>query len=77
MAGRTDRPILGAEHKETPPDQGEVSEVRMSPYHRAHLHCSVTERVAYSQIAAFLVRQARRAPQRRGFGPSTPIEEAP
>lgn len=73
MRPQTNRPILGAERKETPPGQGEVSEVNMSPYHRAHLHCSAAEAVTHSQIATYLVRQARRTNRRTGSRQSSAL----
>ena len=60
LMASTHGPILGAEREKTPPDEGEVLEIHMSPCHRAHPYCSATDGILHVQIAAFLVRQARR-----------------
>lgn len=72
MTPRSDRPILGAEQEETPPDKGEVSEVNMSPYHRAHPHCATVSpsRVIRCRVAAFIGAQLRRDQRRAARRPS-------
>jgi hypothetical protein len=59
-------PILGTERKETPPDQGEASEVNMSPDQKTHRHSSTDDRCAYSRIASFLAKMMRRSFRRAG-----------
>ena len=43
----------------------------MSPYHRAHPHCSAIDRRAYTRVASFLGRLARRSVRRAARRPST------
>jgi len=66
MSSGSYRPNLSTERKETPPFQDGASGANLSPYHRALPYCSAAEPAAHSQIAAFLVRQARRNIRRAG-----------
>jgi len=71
MSVDTNGPILGTERKETPPDQGEASEVNMSANHSAHPQFITIDRAAYSRVVHFLAKRARRAVRRSGFGHSS------